>query len=38
MVTVPFFQLMIGFTVSNQGCPRIAFSFPPLMTRNESSE
>ena len=31
MVTVPFFQLIIGFAASNQGCPKIAFSFPPLM-------
>ena len=30
--TVPFFQLVIGFTASNQGCPKISFSFPLLMT------
>ena len=31
MVTIPFFQWIIGFTASSQGCPRIAFSFPLLM-------
>ena len=32
MATVPFFQLMMGFTASSQGCPRMAFSFPLLIT------
>ena len=32
IMMVPFFQLIIGFMASSQGCPRIVFSFPPLMT------
>ena len=32
MVMDPFFQSMIGFTALSQGCPRITFSFPPLMS------
>ena len=36
MVIVPFFQLIMGFTASNQGWPRIAFSFPPFMTYSRS--
>lgn len=32
MVTMPFFQLIAGLEAANQGWPRMAFSFPPLIT------
>ena len=31
MVTVPLFQSMEGLVCSSHGCPRMMFSFPPLI-------
>ena len=31
MEMVLFFQLMAGFVASSQGCPKMVFSFPPLI-------